>query len=37
MDAAETTFCRLTKKAWVNACLQIANAPESRFELASAT
>jgi uncharacterized protein len=36
MDAAETTFCRLTKKAWVNACLQIANAPENRFELASA-
>jgi uncharacterized protein len=36
MDTTETNFCRLTKKAWVNACLQIANAPESRFELASA-
>jgi len=36
MDTAETNFCRLTKKAWVNACLQIANAPANRFELASA-
>jgi len=35
-DTTETNFCRLTKKAWVNACLQIANAPENRFELASA-
>jgi uncharacterized protein len=34
MDVAETTFCRLTKKAWVNACLQIVDAPGSRFELA---
>jgi hypothetical protein len=37
MDVAETTFCRLTKKAWVNACLQIVNAPGSRFELAPVT
>jgi len=36
MDAAETTFCTLTKKAWVNACLQIVNATESRFEVVPA-
>jgi uncharacterized protein len=34
LDTTETGFCRLTKKAWVNACLQIANAPENRFEWA---
>ena len=33
MNATETNFCRFSKKAWVDACLQIANATESRFEL----
>jgi uncharacterized protein len=33
LDVAETNFCRLTKKAWVNACLQLAEMPDSRFEL----
>jgi uncharacterized protein len=32
LEAAETVFCSLTKKAWVNVCLRLANAPESRFD-----
>jgi len=35
LDATETMFCRLTKKAWVDVCLRFANAPESRFEFVS--
>jgi uncharacterized protein len=37
LDTTETVFCRLTKKVWLNACLDIAAAPESRFELSPAT
>ena len=37
LDATETDFCRLTKKAWVNACLRFAETPGSRFELAQTT
>ena len=33
LDTTETSFCRLTKKAWVDACLQLASATDSRFEL----
>jgi uncharacterized protein len=33
LDATETDFCRLTKKAWVNASLRLAETPGSRFEL----
>ena len=33
LDATETMFCRLTKKTWVDACLQFANSTGSRFEL----
>jgi uncharacterized protein len=36
LDASETTYCKLTKKAWVNVCLRLATASASRFELASA-
>jgi uncharacterized protein len=33
LDATETVYCRLTKKAWVDACLGFADAPTNRFEL----
>jgi uncharacterized protein len=33
LDATETNFCRLTKKAWVNASLSFADTPGSCFEL----
>jgi uncharacterized protein len=33
LDATETDFCRLTKKAWVNACLRFTDMPGSGFEL----
>jgi uncharacterized protein len=33
LDATETVYCALTKKAWVDVCLQFANAPGSHFEL----
>jgi uncharacterized protein len=36
MDTTETVYCRLTKKAWVEACLRFTNSPETRFELTSA-
>jgi uncharacterized protein len=36
LDTTETMFCRLTKKTWVDACLGLAAAPESRFELCPA-
>jgi uncharacterized protein len=37
LEADETVFCSLTKKAWVNVCLRLANAPESRFEFGEGT
>jgi uncharacterized protein len=37
LDATETDFCRLTKKAWVNASLRLAETPGSRFELTPTT
>jgi uncharacterized protein len=37
LDATETLFCQLTKKVWLNACLDLAGTPESRFELSPAT
>lgn len=37
LDATETLFCQLTKKVWLNACLDLAGAPESQFELSPAT
>jgi uncharacterized protein len=36
LNATETDFCRLTKKAWVNASLKFADTPGSRFELTPA-
>lgn len=33
LDTTETNFCRLTKKTWVDACLQFASSTDSRFEL----
>ena len=36
LDATETVYCQLTKKAWVNVCLNFANAPASRIELTAA-
>jgi uncharacterized protein len=33
LDSTETNFCRLTKKTWVDACLQLASTADSRFEL----
>ena len=33
LDTTETNFCRLTKKTWVDACLQFASSIDSRFEL----
>ena len=36
LDATETSYCRLTKKAWVNASLKLIDAPGSRFELTPA-
>lgn len=32
LDATETMFCRLTKKAWIDVCLRLATEYESRFE-----
>ncbi len=36
LDVAETNFCRLTKKAWINSCLRLVETPDSRFELTPA-
>ena len=33
LDATETMYCKLTKQAWVDVCLRLATAGESRFEL----
>jgi uncharacterized protein len=33
LEAAETVYCRLTKKTWIDVCLRIADAPASRFEI----
>jgi uncharacterized protein len=35
LDATETIFCKLTKQAWVDVCLRLAAAPDSRFDLAT--
>lgn len=34
LEATETTYCAFTKKAWVDACLQLSNAQGNRFEIA---
>jgi uncharacterized protein len=33
LDATETLFCQLTKKAWVDVCLRFAAATERTFEI----
>jgi uncharacterized protein len=33
LDATETNFCKLTKKAWIDTCLRLSDTPDSRFEL----
>jgi uncharacterized protein len=33
LEATETTYCAFTKKAWVDVCLRLANAPGNRFEV----
>jgi uncharacterized protein len=33
LQATETTYCAFTKKAWVDVCLQLANAGDNQFEL----
>jgi uncharacterized protein len=37
LEATETTYCALTKKAWVDVCLRFVNAPGNQFELSSMT
>jgi uncharacterized protein len=37
LDVAETVFCRLTKKTWVDVCLQFANSACSRFQVTATT
>jgi uncharacterized protein len=36
LEAAETVYCQLTKKSWIDVCLRLAEASASRFELVSA-
>jgi uncharacterized protein len=36
LDVTDTVFCALTKKAWIDVCLRLANAPENQFELSPA-
>jgi uncharacterized protein len=33
LEATETTYCAFTKKAWVDVCLQLANAKDNQFEV----
>jgi uncharacterized protein len=33
LQATETSYCAFTKKAWVDVCLRLANAPGHRFEV----
>ena len=36
LEAAETLYCQLTKKSWIDVCLRLAENPASRFDFVPA-